>query len=89
MKHKVKITLTIMLILISALIWAVRPQPVQAMRRESRIQPATLEEALRKRIIKWLQNKIAYCQKYPASMADKQRGYEAKLVTLQGEATNE
>ncbi len=47
MQAKVKTTLLILIILLSALLWAVGPQssPV-AMRRESRIQPATLEEAL-------------------------------------------
>lgn len=53
----------------------------------SELEPVT-EEALRKRTVKWLQNKIAYCKKYPSSMADKQREYEAKLATLQGEAPN-
>lgn len=51
MLHKSKITLTIILILLSALLWAVRPQPAQAMRRESLepdliIQPTDLVQAL-------------------------------------------
>ena len=51
MLHKAQTTLLILLILASALLWAMRPQPAQAMRRESLepdiiIQPGDLYTAL-------------------------------------------
>lgn len=52
MYAKVKTSILILFILLSALLWAAKPalRPcsgcTQAMKRESRIQPATLDEAL-------------------------------------------
>jgi hypothetical protein len=46
---KLQTTFTIMFILISALLWAISPQPQQqpqVMKRESKIEPASYEEAL-------------------------------------------